>query len=181
MVRPGDGTSRSTTAAAAPFSKAWARKSWASKLAPRRAKKRSPARIERVSVETPVTVSEASGRLGRPFTTRATWLSCIMTRLLGFGNPADLAVVVVDVRQRHVEISGRDFLDGFEDPQRQIRREVEPAVDVRTAHHGLFPLSVDSPAAAVFLIPCPPKLPPEPTGSYCTARTTIPRRELIPI
>src|SRR5690242_18079965 len=103
MLRPGDGTSRSTMAATAPFSKAWPRKSWASKLAPRRAKKRSPARIERVSVETPVTLSEPRGRLGRPFTARATWLSCIMTRLLGFRVATDLAVVVVDVRQRHVE------------------------------------------------------------------------------
>src|SRR6185436_14488298 len=107
-------------AATAPFSNAGARKSWASKFAPRRAKKRSPARIERVSVETPVTVSEARGRLGRPLTARATWLSCIMALLLDPGLLADLAVVVVDVRQRDIEVLGRDLFHGFKDSQRQI-------------------------------------------------------------
>src|SRR6185436_2573542 len=155
-------TSRSTMAATAPFSNAGARKSWASKFAPRRAKKRSPARIERVSVETPVTASEARGRLGRPLTARATWLSCIIPRLLGFGLPADLAVVVVDVRQRDVEILGSDLLDGFEDPQRQVRREVEPAVDMRAAHHVFLPLSGRTPPSPENHPPAPPGRPSSP-------------------
>src|SRR5688572_21163565 len=167
MVRPGAATERSTIAAAAPFSNAWARKSWASKFAPRRAKKRSPARIERVSVETPVTVSEARGRLGRPLTARATWLSCIIPLLLGFGLSADLAVVVVDVRQRDVEILGRDFLHGFEDPQRQIRREVEAAVDVRAAHHVFLPLSGRTPPSH----DCHPRAAP--SGVHPTPAPTV--------
>src|SRR4051812_40220118 len=68
----------------------------------------------------------------------------------------DRAVVVVDVRQGHVEILRRDFLDGLEDPQGQVRRDVETAVDVSTAYHPFFPPPVPDPSDTRTLRGLPP-------------------------
>src|SRR5579862_9619418 len=106
--------------------------------------------MERVSVEIPPTCSAPRGRLGRPFTARATWLSSIMSRLLGLRLSTDLAVVVIDVRQREIEVLRGELLDGLEDFQGQIRREVESAVEMSATDHPFFP---------------PPRPLPGPAGS----------------
>jgi hypothetical protein len=68
--------------------------------------------------------------------------------LLGLYPAADLAVVVVDVGQGDIHRLGRDFLDRFEHLQRQVRRQVETAVEMRTADHHSSPLRRTAPAAA---------------------------------
>jgi hypothetical protein len=54
-----------------------------------------------------------------------------MAFLLGAELPADLAVVVVHVGEREVELAGVDLLDHLEHPAREARGDAESAEQMR--------------------------------------------------